>query len=92
MQSYRLTYEVDWELIIPSQLKPLEEEVVSKFLANKHVGYTMEGDKHYTKLNSVCSCSIEQINDKEIRIIHYSNKPIICKNINQYIKKYLIGN
>lgn len=92
VEQYKLQYLVDWELTIPSQLSPAEQEVVSAFLENKHVGYTMEGDKYSSKLTSANSCTILQINDREIKLRHHSNKPIICKNINQYIKKHLIGN
>ena len=65
---------------IPSQLN--STEVVSNFFKNKHVGYIMRGDKHYTKLLSAKSCSIEQINDREIKVTHHSETPIICKSMN----------
>lgn len=82
VEQYKLQYLVDWELIIPIQLNPVEKEVVSAFLESKHVGYTMEGDKYYYKLTSITFGSILRINDREKKIIHYLNKPIICKNIN----------
>ena len=78
VKQYKLQYLVDWELIIPIQLNPVEKEVVSAFLESKNVGYTMEG----TQLTSITCGSILRINDREKKIIHYSNKPIICKSIN----------
>lgn len=80
IEQYKLQYLVDWELIIPIQLNPVEKEVVSAFLESKHVGYTMEG--HYTRLTSITFGSMLQINDREMKVTHYLNKPIICKNIN----------
>lgn len=82
VKQYKLQYIVDWELTIPSQLNSTEAEVVSNFFKNKHVGYIMRGDKHYTKLLSAKSCSIEQINDREIKVTHHSETPIICKSMN----------
>lgn len=82
VEQYKLQYLVDWELTIPSQLDSAEKEVVRAFLESKNVGYTMEGDKHYSKLTSATFCTIFQINDRELKITHHSNKPIICKNIN----------
>ena len=80
VEQYKLQYLVDWELIIPSQLTPTEQEVVSAFLTSKHTGYTMQGD--YSKLTSANYCTILQINDREIKLRHHSNKPIICKVTN----------
>lgn len=82
VEQYKLQYLVDWELIIPIQLNPVEKEVVSAFLESKNVGYTMEGDGHYTRLTSITFGSMLQINDREMKVTHHSNKPIICKNIN----------
>ena len=82
VEQYKLQYLVDWELIIPIQLNPAEKEVVRTFLESKNVGYTMAGDNQYAKLTSATFCTIFQINDRELKITHYSNKPIICKNIN----------
>lgn len=83
VEQYKLQYLVDWELIIPIQLNSVEKETVSAFLESKHVGYTMQGGKYYSKLISANFCSIFQINDREIKITHHSNKPIICKVIDQ---------
>lgn len=82
VEQYKLQYLVDWELIIPIQLNPVEKEVVSTFLESKHVGYTMKRNGHYARLTSITCDSILRINDREKKIIHYSNKPIICKNTN----------
>ena len=82
VEQYKLQYLVDWELIIPIQLNPVEKKVVSAFLENKHTGYTMQGDKYYSKLTSANYCTILQINDREIKLRHHSNKPIICKVTN----------
>lgn len=82
VEQYKLQYLVDWELTIPSQLTPTEKEVVSAFLESKHTGYTMQEDKYYSKLTSANYCTILQINDREIKLRHHSNKPIICKSIN----------
>lgn len=82
VEQYKLQYLVDWELIIPIQLNSVEKKVVSAFLENKNVGYTMERDGQYTRLTSITFGSMIRINDREMKIIHYSNKPIICKNIN----------
>lgn len=82
VEQYKLQYLVDWELTIPSQLGPAEKEVVRAFLESKNVGYTMEGDYYYSKLTSVTFCTILQVNEREIKLRHHSNKPIICKNIN----------
>lgn len=82
VEQYKLQYLVDWELTIPIQLNPAEQEAVSAFFESKHTGYTMQGDKYYSELTSANSCAILQINDREIKITHHSNKPIICKNIN----------
>lgn len=82
VEQYKLQYLVDWELIIPIQLNSAEKEVVSAFLESKNVGYTMEGDKYYSKLTSITFGSMLQINDREMKVTHHSNKPIICKNIN----------
>ena len=78
VEQYKLQYLVDWELIIPIQLNPVEKEVVSAFLESKHVGYTMERDQ----LTSITFGSMLRINDREMKVTHHSNKPIICKNIN----------
>ena len=82
VEQYKLQYLVDWELIIPIQLNLAEKEVVSAFLESKNVGYTMEEDKYYTRLTSITFGSMLRINDREIKLRHHSNKPIICKNIN----------
>lgn len=78
VEQYKLQYLVDWELIIPIQLNSAEKEVVSVFLESKHVGYTMEGNQ----LTSITFGSMLQINDREMKVTHHSNKPIICKSIN----------
>lgn len=78
VEQYKLQYLVDWELIIPIQLNSAEKEVVSAFLESKHVGYTMEGNQ----LTSITFGSMLQINDREMKVTHHSNKPIICKSIN----------
>ena len=83
VEQYKLQYLVDWELTIPSQLSPSEKEAVSAFLESKHTGYTMQGDKYYSELISANYCTILQINDREIKLRHHSNKPIICKVTNQ---------
>ena len=82
IEQYKLQYLVDWELIIPIQLNPTEKEVVSAFLDSKNVGYTMEEDKYYTRLTSITFGSMLRINDREMKVTHHSNKPIICKSIN----------
>lgn len=82
VEQYKLQYLVDWELIIPIQLNPVEKEVVSAFLESKHVGYTMEEDGQYTRLTSITFGSMLRINDREIKVTHHSNKLIICKNTN----------
>ena len=82
VKQYKLQYLVDWELTIPIQLNPVEKEVVSAFLESKNVGYTMEEDKYYSKLTSITFGSMLRINDREMKVTHHSNKPIICKNIN----------
>lgn len=40
----------------------------------------MEEDKYYSKLTSITFDSM--LHDREIKVTHHSNKPIICKNIN----------
>lgn len=82
VEQYKLQYLVDWELIIPIQLNPVEKKVVSAFLESKNVGYTMEEDKYYSKLTSITFGSMLRINDREMKVTHHSNKPIICKSIN----------
>lgn len=82
VEQYKLQYLVDWELIIPIQLNPAEKEVVSAFLESKNVGYNMERDGHYTRLTLITCGSILRINEREIKVTHHSNKPIICKSIN----------
>ena len=82
VEQYKLQYLVDWELIIPIQLNPVEKEIVSAFLESKNVGYTMEEDEYYTRLTSITFGSILRINEREMKVTHHSNKPIICKNTN----------
>ena len=89
VEQYKLQYLVDWELIIPIRLNSVGQEVVGAFFESKHVGYTMERDKYYSKLTAATFCTIFQISDSEMKVTHHSNKPIICKNI---IKIRLIGN
>lgn len=73
VEQYKLQYLVDWELIIPIQLNPVEKKVVSAFL-DRTVEYTSFGAFSVSK---VPNCSIVRTFNKMI-ITKYKQIAEIC--------------